>query len=129
MIAEIGCGLVVLVGIAKGDSEEDARYLVRKVLALRVFPDENDKLNLSIVDIGGELLVVSQFTLLADIRKGHRPSFTNAAPPTEAQSLFEWLVQLFCASGLRVETGHFREHMLVEICNDGPVTILLDSRD
>jgi D-tyrosyl-tRNA(Tyr) deacylase len=128
VVAEIGRGMVALVGIAKGDRERDARYLAGKVVALRIFPDGGGKLNLSVADMGGELLVVSQFTLLADVRRGNRPSFTDAAPPDEARDLFEQFVQMLRTSGLRVEIGCFQQHMLVKIHNDGPVTILLDSR-
>ena len=122
-------GLVVLVGVAEGDTEKDIRYLVDKTLGLRIFADEQEKLNLSIVDMKGELLVISQFTLLADTRRGRRPSFTGAARPDEAAVLFERFVGEVRASGLRTETGRFQQHMLVEIHNDGPVTLMLDSRD
>ena len=127
-VAQIGRGLVVLVGIAKGDSEKDAQYLVEKIANLRIFSDEQGKFNLCVQDIGGELLIVSQFTLLASTKKGRRPSFTEAAPPGEAEVLFKRFVELAQTTGLKVETGRFQEHMLVEIYNDGPVTILLDSR-
>jgi D-tyrosyl-tRNA(Tyr) deacylase len=123
----IGPGLVVLVGVAKGDTEEDARRLARKTVELRIFADDAGKFNLSAADVGGELLLVSQFTLLADSRKGRRPSFGDAAPPELAQRLFEEFVSAARQSGLKVETGRFQQHMLVEIANDGPVTILLDS--
>ena len=127
-IGRIGTGMVVFVGVARGDSEKDAHYLAQKTINLRVFPDEEGKLNLSSVDIGGEFLVVSQFTLLANTKKGHRPSFVEAAPPEEAEPLFELYVWLLRASGLKVEKGIFREHLEVGIHNDGPVTILLNSR-
>jgi D-aminoacyl-tRNA deacylase len=127
-IAQIGRGLVAFVGIAKGDTESDAHYLVEKAVNLRIFPDKEGKFNLSALDIQGELLVVSQFTLLADTRKGRRPNFIQAAPPMEAEALFKQFVELAQVTGLKVETGHFQEHMLVEIQNEGPVTILLDSR-
>ena len=127
-IGRIGPGLVILAGVARGDSEKDAQYLAHKILILRIFPDEQSKLNLSVQDTKGELLVVSQFTLLADSRKGHRPSFADAAPPAEAEPLFELLMELLRASGLKVAKGIFREHLLVGIYNDGPVTILLDSK-
>jgi len=127
-VSQIGRGLVVLVGVAQGDTEKDARYLVEKTVNLRVFPDDAGKLNLSLLDINGELLAVSQFTLLADTRKGRRPSFTQAALPGEAQGLFNSFVEIAKAAGLKVATGRFQQHMLVEIYNDGPVTILLDSR-
>jgi D-tyrosyl-tRNA(Tyr) deacylase len=126
-ITQIDRGLVALVGIAKGDTESDVRYLVEKTTNLRIFPDKDGKLNLSILNIDGELLAVSQFTLLADTRKGRRPSFIQAAQPHEAEVLFEQFVELARAKGLKVETGRFQQHMLVEIQNDGPVTIMLDS--
>jgi len=129
VVGRIGNGLVVFVGVADGDGEEDARYLVQKTVGLRIFSDETGKFNLSALDIGGELLVVSQFTLLASTRKGRRPSFTGAAPPAEAELLFQRFVDEAAASGLRVETGRFQQYMQVEIHNDGPVTILLDSRE
>jgi D-tyrosyl-tRNA(Tyr) deacylase len=129
VVGSIGPGLVVLVGVANGDTEKDARYLVQKTVELRIFPDDAGKFNLSALDIKGELLVVSQFTLLADTRKGRRPSFVEAAPPAQAEGLFEQFVAAARASGLKVETGRFQQYMLVEIHNDGPVTILLDSRE
>ena len=125
----IGHGLVVLVGVATGDTEKDAEYLVQKTVNLRIFSDENGKFNLSALDMQGDLLLVSQFTLLADIRKGRRPSFIEAASPENADKLFGFFVKQMRATGLRVETGRFRQHMQVEIHNDGPVTILFDSRD
>ncbi|OGO20650.1 MAG: D-tyrosyl-tRNA(Tyr) deacylase, partial [Chloroflexi bacterium RBG_16_50_9] len=112
-----------------GDSEKDAQYLVSKIINLRIFADAEGKFNLSALDVRGELLMVSQFTLLADARKGRRPSFTDAAPPAEAEKLFEYFVDQARACGLRVATGRFQEYMQVEIHNDGPVTIWLDSRD
>jgi D-aminoacyl-tRNA deacylase len=127
-VARIGKGLVCLVGVAQGDTESDARFLAEKVVNLRIFSDEADKFNLSLVDVNGELLAVSQFTLLADTRKGRRPSFTQAALPVEAEALFNKFVELARATGLRMETGRFQKHMLVEIYNDGPVTVLLDSK-
>ena len=126
-VAQIGKGLVVLIGVAKGDSEKDAQYLVEKIANLRIFPDEQGKFNLCALDIGGELLIVSQFTLLASTKKGRRPSFTEAALPQEAEALYKRFVEIAQNTGLKVETGRFQEHMLVEIHNDGPVTILLDS--
>jgi D-aminoacyl-tRNA deacylase len=128
VVGRIGLGLVGLVGVAQGDSEEDARYLVEKTVNLRIFPDEAGKFNRSLVDVDGGLLLVSQFTLISDTRKGRRPSFIEAAGPAEAESLFNRFVDLARASGLRVETGRFQRHMLVEIHNDGPVTILMDSK-
>ena len=127
-VARIGPGLVVLLGVAVGDSPQDADYLADKVAGLRVFPDQAGKLNLSLGEVGGQALVVSNFTLLADTRRGRRPSFTDAAPPTLAQQLYQVFVARLRSHGLPVETGRFQEHMLVEIQNDGPVTLLLDSR-
>jgi D-tyrosyl-tRNA(Tyr) deacylase len=129
VVGSIGPGLVVLVGVANGDTEKDAQYLAQKTVELRIFADDAGKFNLSALDIKGELLVVSQFTLLADTRKGRRPSFVEAAPPVQAEGLFEQFVTAARASGLKVETGRFQQYMLVEIHNDGPVTILLDSRE
>jgi D-tyrosyl-tRNA(Tyr) deacylase len=129
VVGSIGPGLVALVGVAKGDSAKDAQYLAEKVVGLRIFSDSEGKFNLSVQDVRGSVLAVSQFTLLADSRKGRRPSFTEAAAPAEAQALFEFLVSAVAKTGLTVQTGRFQTHMLVEILNDGPVTILLDSRD
>jgi D-aminoacyl-tRNA deacylase len=129
VVATIKHGLVVLIGVGKGDSEADAQYLADKIANLRIFSDEADKFNLSALDIGGEVLVVSQFTLLADTRKGRRPSFTDAAPPEEAEPLIGTFIQLLRAAGLRVESGRFRQNMLVEIHNVGPVTIFIDSEE
>jgi len=128
-VGRIGQGLVVFVGVANGDTEKDVQYLVQKVVGLRIFADEESKFNLSALDIKGELLVVSQFTLLADTRKGRRPSFTEAAPPAQAEALFEQFVEQARATGLKVETGRFQQYMQVEIHNDGPVTVMLDSRE
>lgn len=129
VVGSIGRGLVAFIGVANGDTEKDARYLAQKIVNLRIFSDEKDRFNLSALDIGGELLLVSQFTLLADTRKGRRPSFTDAAPPAEAEELFAQFVDEVRDSGLKVETGRFQQYMQVKIHNDGPVTILLDSRD
>ncbi len=129
VVGRIGQGLVVFVGVAKGDTEKDAQYLAQKIVNLRLFSDEAGRFNLSALDIKGELLLVSQFTLLADTRKGRRPSFIEAAPPAQAEVLFEQFVGEARASGLKVETGRFQQYMQVEIHNDGPVTILLDSRE
>ncbi|MBI2853876.1 MAG: D-tyrosyl-tRNA(Tyr) deacylase [Chloroflexi bacterium] len=128
-VGRIARGLVVLVAVASGDTKEDADYLVEKITNLRIFEDEQGKLNLSALDTRAELLLVSQFTLLADTRKGRRPSFTDAAPLDIAQGLFEYFVECTRPCGLRVQTGRFQQHMLVEIHNDGPVTIMIDSRD
>jgi D-aminoacyl-tRNA deacylase len=126
-VGEIGPGLLVLLGIAKGDSEAGADYLAEKILGLRIFEDEAGKMNLSVQDKRGELLVVSQFTLYGDVRRGKRPSFDAAAPPEEAKRLYEYFVARIRAAGLRCETGVFQAMMDVELVNQGPVTILLDS--
>ena len=128
-MGKIGRGLVVFVGVASDDSPKDVEYLVQKTVNLRIFSDEAGRFNLSALDIEGELLLVSQFTLLADTRKGRRPSFVEAAPPAQAEQLFEQFVEQSRATGLRVETGRFQQYMQVEIHNDGPVSIMLDSRD
>jgi len=129
IVGRIGQGLVIFVGVANGDTEKDAQYLAQKAASLRIFADEVGKFNLSALDIKGELLVISQFTLLADTKKGRRPSFIEAAPPAEAEELFERFVAEARATGLKVAPGRFQQYMQVEIHNDGPVTILLDSRD
>lgn len=126
-VGEIRRGLLVLLGVAAADQENDIRYIVEKTLGLRIFPDEQGKMNLSVGDVGGELLIVSQFTLYGDARKGRRPAYDAAAPPQDAERLYVMAVELFRQSGLRVETGRFRAHMDVKLVNDGPVTILLDS--
>jgi D-tyrosyl-tRNA(Tyr) deacylase len=128
-VGRIGQGLVALLGVANGDTEKDAQYLVPKIISLRIFTDSDGKFNLSLQDVKGELLFVSQFTLLADARKGRRPSFTDAAPPDLAEKLFNYAVALARESGIKAATGRFQQHMHVEIHNDGPVTIMLDSRD
>ncbi len=127
IVGEIGQGLVVFLGVAQGDLKEDTGYLASKVVNLRIFADETSHFALSALDVRGDILVVSQFTLLADSRKGRRPSFTEAAPPDLAEELYEFFVEQVRSTGLKVETGLFQEHMLVEIHNDGPVTILLES--
>ncbi|MFC1941528.1 D-aminoacyl-tRNA deacylase [Chloroflexota bacterium] len=129
VVGRIGRGLVIFVGVANGDAGRDAQYLAQKTARLRIFSDEAGKFNLSALDIGGELLAVSQFTLLADTRKGRRPSFVEAAPPEQAIALFEQFVEEARTTGLKVETGCFQQYMQVEIHNDGPVTIMLDSRE
>lgn len=123
---QIGRGLAVLLGVAEGDTEADARYLADKILNLRIFEDENAKMNRSLLDIGGELLAVSQFTLYGDCRHGRRPSFSTAARPEEAERLYRLFVDE-AAKAVAVQTGVFRTDMLVQINNDGPVTLLLDS--
>ncbi len=129
VVGGIGRGLVIFVGVASGDTEKDVNYLAQKIVNLRIFADDEGRFNLSALDIKGELLVVSQFTLLADTRKGRRPSFVEAAPLAQAEELFERFVEQARATGLKVETGRFQQYMQVEIHNDGPVTILLDSRE
>jgi len=129
VVGSISRGLVVFVGVANGDTEKDAQYLAQKLVNLRIFSDQEDRFNLSALDIEGELLLVSQFTLLADTRKGRRPSFTDAAPPPQAEALFRQFVEQVRATGLKVATGRFQQYMQVEIHNDGPVTIMLDSKD
>ncbi|MBE9478189.1 MAG: D-tyrosyl-tRNA(Tyr) deacylase [Chloroflexi bacterium] len=125
----IGQGLVAFIGVANSDTRKDAQYLAQKAANLRIFTDEAGRFNLSALDINGELLIVSQFTLLADTRRGRRPSFTEAAPAAQAEELFECFVEEVRATGLKVATGRFQQYMQVEIHNDGPVTILLDSSD
>jgi D-tyrosyl-tRNA(Tyr) deacylase len=128
VLGAIGPGLVVLLGVGRGDTEADADALSDKVLNLRVFSDEAGQMNRSVLDVGGGLLVVSQFTLLGDVRKGRRPSYKDAAPPEEANRLYEHFVGRLHPSGLPVATGLFRATMDVALVNQGPVTILLDSR-
>ena len=127
-VGEIGAGWLVLLGVAKGDSDDDADRLADKVVNLRAFEDTQGKMNLSVSDTGGGVLVVSQFTLLGDCRGGRRPSFTEAAEPIEADRLYRYFVDRVAATGLNVATGVFRAMMKVELVNDGPVTLLLDSR-
>jgi D-aminoacyl-tRNA deacylase len=125
----IGKGLLVLLGVAEGDTETDAQQLAEKIVSLRVFEDAEEKMNLALADVGGAMLVVSQFTLLGDCRKGRRPSFTAAAPPEVAEALYEVFTRAAAAQGIEVATGRFRQHMEVDLVNDGPVTILLSSED
>ena len=127
-VGRIGSGFMVLVGVQEGDAEADAAYCAQKISGLRVFEDAEDKMNLSLADVGGQVLLVSQFTLLGDARHGRRPSFIEAARPELAEPLFLRLKAMLEQAGLPVETGRFRTHMEVELVNDGPVTILLDSR-
>jgi len=127
-VGEIGNGLVVLLGIARDDTKEDADYLVPKIIALRIFDDPEGKMNRSLKDIDGGLLIVSQFTLYGDVRRGLRPSWSDAAAPEIAEPLYDYFVESSRKLLGRVETGSFRKMMLVELVNDGPVTILLDSR-
>jgi D-tyrosyl-tRNA(Tyr) deacylase len=126
-VASIGRGLLVLLGVAQGDGERQAEWLADKIAGLRIFEDEAGKMNLSVQDVGGSALVVSQFTLLGDCRKGRRPSFSDAAPPEEADRLYQKFVERARAGGLRVETGVFQAHMGVHLVNDGPVTLVLDT--
>ena len=128
VVGEVGRGLLVLLGVARGDGEDDARLLADRIAALRIFEDEGGKMNLAVADVAGGLLVVSQFTLLGDARKGNRPSFTGAAAPDAANALYERFCALLRERGLPVATGVFRAHMDVELVNDGPVTVLLDSK-
>ena len=128
-VASIGAGLLVFAAVGKDDADADADYLVDKIVNLRVFPDDAGRFDRSALDVGASLLVVSQFTLYGDARKGRRPSFTDAAPPGEAQERFAGLVERFRAAGLPVQTGRFQEMMDVELVNDGPVTLILDSAD
>jgi D-tyrosyl-tRNA(Tyr) deacylase len=127
VIGKIDRGLVVLLGVAHQDTEEDARYLADRVAGLRVFEDDEGKMNRSLQDIGGAVLAISQFTLYGDCRKGRRPSFTRAAPPELAETLYERFVAAVGVHRIRIETGQFRAHMNVALVNDGPVTLLLDS--
>jgi len=124
---EIGLGLLVLLGVGREDSESDASYLAEKIVGLRIFEDAEGKMNRSVVDVGGSVLAVSQFTLYGDVRRGKRPSFDAASPPEPARQLYEFFVQCIRNFGLRCETGRFQEMMQVELVNEGPVTILLDS--
>ena len=128
VVGRIDAGLLVLLGVAKGDVERDLLYIIEKLQTLRIFGDEAGKMNLALSDVGGALLLVSQFTLLGDTTKGRRPGFDLAAPPEEARALYEEASNRLRAAGLRVGTGVFGAHMQVELLNDGPVTFLLDSR-
>jgi D-aminoacyl-tRNA deacylase len=127
IVGKIGSGLLVFLGVSKTDSEDDADYLAEKAVSLRIFEDVHEKMNLSVSDIRGEVLVVSQFTLYGDARRGRRPSFDQAAPPELADRLYQHFVDRVRASGLKCETGRFRATMKVDLMNHGPVTILLDS--
>ena len=128
IIATAGRGLTVLLGVGVDDTEQDANYLADKITHLRVFTDQNGKMNLSLLDVGGELMAVSQFTLFGDCRKGRRPGFDQAAPPDRAKMLYELFVEAVKAYGVPVACGQFQAHMLVSLDNDGPVTLLLDSK-
>lgn len=125
---EIGLGLLVLLSVGQDDGESDVTYVAEKIAGLRIFEDQDGRMNRSVLDVGGSVLAVSQFTLYGDVRRGKRPSFDEAAPPEPARRLYELFVERIRAAGLRCETGRFQEMMRVELVNEGPVTILLDSR-
>lgn len=122
-------GLVALIGVADNDTERDMDYIVNKIINMRIFSDIDGKFNLSLVDLNYELLLVSQFTLLAETRKGRRPNFLHAAPPEKAEEMFNKMVDIIRSRGIEVQTGEFQQHMIVEIINNGPVTIILDSKE
>ena len=128
VVGRINRGLVVLLGVAANDTNEDARYMAEKVVELRIFPDDAGKMNRSLAETSGAMLVVSQFTLFGDCRKGRRPSFIDAAPPVLGERLYQEFVAAVAAKGIEVATGQFRQHMDVALVNDGPVTLLLDSK-
>jgi len=124
----IDLGMLVLLGVAPDDSESDAQYLAKKIAGLRIFEDSQEKMNLSLADVHGAMLIVSQFTLLGDCRRGRRPDFTAAAPPEHAEKLYQVFVEAVAAQGIPVGTGRFRQHMEVSLVNDGPVTLFVESR-
>lgn len=128
-VGRIGPGLTVFLGVARGDEEIDAQYLATKIVNLRIFADHQDRFNRSALDVGAELLIVSQFTLYADTRRGRRPDFTQAASPDEGQRLYDYTLAQLRQTGLKIETGRFQAHMQVHLQNDGPVTLMLDSAD
>lgn len=128
IVGEIDAGFLVLLGVGRDDTREDADYLAEKIINLRIFTDDHGKMNLSIKDTGGAMLVVSQFTLFGDVRRGRRPSYTDAAEPEKANELYKYFVERIRANDIRTETGIFQAMMHVSLINDGPVTILLDSR-
>ncbi|MEE9390270.1 MAG: D-aminoacyl-tRNA deacylase [Candidatus Aminicenantaceae bacterium] len=128
VVGKIGQGICLLVGIEKGDSEEDAHYLAKKATELRIFPDSEGKMNLSVLDIQGEAMAVSQFTLAGSVKKGRRPSFDKAEEPEKAEKLFKYFVELIKQGGMKVETGVFQAMMDVHLINDGPVTFILESK-
>ena len=129
VVGEIDNGLVILLGVQKGDTEKDADFLVNKISGLRIFSDENDKMNLSIKDVDGSALVISQFTLCGDLKKGRRPSFVNAAAQEDGNRLYEYFMAELNQSGVQVQSGEFGARMNVELVNDGPVTFVLNSKD
>lgn len=126
-LGSIRCGLLIFLGVGEGDTEADLRYIADKAAGLRIFCDENGKMNLSVVDVGGEVLVISQFTLYGDCRKGKRPSFSKSMEPEAANKMYEQFIENFKSRGIKTEHGEFGADMKVELLNDGPVTILLDS--
>ena len=128
VVGKIDKGLMVLLGVTHDDTQEDVKYLVEKISNLRIFEDDQDKMNLSLLDVGGELLAISQFTLYGDCRKGRRPNFTQAAKPDIANDLYEKFVKLAKDIGINVQTGSFGAHMVVDIVNDGPVTMIIESK-
>lgn len=128
IVGKIGSGLLVLLGVAKSDTQGDADYLASKIIGLRIFEDQDGKMNLSLLETNGSVLAVSQFTLYGDVRKGRRPSFDEAAPPQQANELYDYFVSKIRESGITCETGRFQAMMQVELVNDGPMTILLDSK-
>lgn len=129
VVGEIGSGLCLLVGVSRDDTLEDVKYMANKIPNLRVFPDDEEKLNLSLLDVKGSILAVSQFTLFGDCSKGRRPSFLGAAPPDLALELFKKFLDELKKTGLKVQTGRFQTHMKLSLCNDGPVTLILDSKE
>lgn len=129
VVGAIARGLLVLLGVTEGDTEREGDWMAQKIPNLRIFEDDAGKMNLALADVAGAILMVSQFTLLGDARKGRRPSFTEAAPPAEADRLYQYVVGKMRADGVTVETGTFQAHMAVHLVNDGPVTLVLDTRD
>lgn len=128
IVGEIGPGFLIFLGVSQNDTEQDIDYLVNKIINLRVFADSNEKFNLSVKDIKGSLLIISQFTLFADTKKGNRPGFTMAAPPSLAEELYNTFIEKCKVTGLNIQTGRFAAHMQISLTNDGPVTIMLDSK-